>query len=544
MRRHPVMVVGGGPVGFTVALGLARLGVPVVLIEADDGVCTGSRAICISRRSLEIMDRLGAVDGFLHIGLPWTGGRSFHRDVEVLRFSMPHDENQKLPPMVNLAQYHIEQILLDAAEGGDMPIDLRWQTRVTAIVPGADGVRITLSTPLGDYRVDADWLVAADGGRSFVREALGLELRGTSYQGRYVIVDILLESDRPAERLAYFDPPCNPGSTVLVHKQPHGVWRIDYQLREGEDPAAAIRPENVLPRVASLLAMMGERGAWSPVWISIYRASARTLDRYRHGRVLFAGDAAHLLPIFGVRGANSGIDDADNLAWKLGFVVRGIAGERLLDSYSDERVAAARENLLHGVKSTEFMAPPSFAFDLMRRAVLGLAERHGEVRALINPRQTTAITYAGSPLHEVPDGSDGFEAGPERGAVLPDCPVTIVGGTGTDGSRAGFLTDLVGLRFTVLWFTDDAAPPAGLDALAISLRARGVPIEVVPVLRIGATDVPARITARDHTGRLFPLLGARHGTLYLVRPDGHVLARWQGFEIGAVEAAIARITAS
>ena len=153
------------------------------------------------------------------------------------------------------------------------------------------------------------------------------------FRSRYVIVDILLDSARPTERLAYFDPPCNRGSTVLVHKQPDNVWRIDYQLQEGEDPAAAIRPENVLPRVASLLEMMGENGAWKPIWITIYKANAMTLERYRHGRVMFAGDAAHLLPIFGVRGANSGIDDADNVAWKLAYVIKGLASETLLDSY-------------------------------------------------------------------------------------------------------------------------------------------------------------------------------------------------------------------
>ena len=130
-KRHAVTIVGGGPVGLTVALGLANHGVPSVLIEADDSVCYGSRAICISRRSLEIIERLGAVDGFLKTGLPWAGGRSFYRDTEVLHFKMPQDDNQKLPPMVNLAQYHIEQFLLDAAKSKSDLIDIRWQTRVT-----------------------------------------------------------------------------------------------------------------------------------------------------------------------------------------------------------------------------------------------------------------------------------------------------------------------------------------------------------------------------------------------------------------------------
>ncbi len=541
-RRHPVVVVGAGPVGLCVALGLATHGVPSVLLEARDAVCAGSRAICISRRSLEIAERLGALEGFLKVGLPWTGGRSFYRDQQVLHFSMPQDQNQKLPPMVNLAQYHIEQILLDRAREHGGLIDIRWQTRVSASYAQDGGVRLKITTPEGDYVLDAEWLVAADGGRSFVREALGLPLVGTSYEGRYVIVDILLDSARPTERLAYFDPPCNPGSTVLVHKQPDGVWRIDYQLRDGEDPDEAIKPENVIPRVESLLQMMGERGAWQPIWITIYKANALTLERYRHGRVLFAGDAAHLVPIFGVRGANSGIDDADNLAWKLAFVVKGLASQTLLDSYSSERVAAAHENLHHGTKSTEFMAPPSFAFELMRKAVLGLAVKHPGVRALINPRQTSAITYRDSPLNRAAPASARFEAGPVPGAVLPECPLMIEGGGGGSGAaRAGHLTDLLVPAFVALWFVGSAARAEGSTdaphlggqpqtALAEHLAEPGVPF----ALRVVASQ---RGTAHawDHTGRLYPMLGAEAGTLYLVRPDGHVLARWRG--LSEVEAA-------
>jgi 3-(3-hydroxy-phenyl)propionate hydroxylase len=533
-KRHAVTIVGGGPVGLTVALGLANHGVPSVLIEADDSVCYGSRAICISRRSLEIIERLGAVDGFLQTGLPWAGGRSFYRDTEVLHFKMPQDDNQKLPPMVNLAQYHIEQFLLDAAQRKSDLIDIRWQTRVTAIDSRVDGATLKLATPEGDYSLISDWVVACDGGRSTIREALGLQLKGTSYEGRYVIVDIELESDRPTERLAYFDPSSNPGSTVLVHKQPDNVWRIDYQLRDGEDAEQAVKPENVIPRVQSLLDMMGERGAWSPIWITIYKANALTLESYRHDRVLFGGDAAHLVPIFGVRGANSGIDDADNLAWKLAFVVRGLASERLLDSYSDERVFAAHENLSYGTKSTEFMAPPSFAFELMRKAVLSLAIKHERVRSLINPRQTSAITYIASPLN-TPEAEPGaFAAGPVPGAVLGECPLTIVE---SGNARKAHLTDLVVPSFMALYFSEDGKVPAEFVALEESLRREGLPFKLTPVTSHLHPETKSDHNW-DHTGRLFAMYGARPGTVYLVRPDGHVLGRWGAAAAADIAAAI------
>jgi 3-(3-hydroxy-phenyl)propionate hydroxylase len=546
--RRPVAIVGGGPVGMTLALALARQGVRSVLIEADDSVCTGSRAICISRRSLEIFKRLGVVQGFLQKGLPWAGGRSFYRDTEVFRFAMHHDDEQSLPPMINIAQYQIEQLLLDEVERHADLIDMRWQTRVTGIEqePAQDGrgepdrtAGATLTLRTGDtaWQMHADWVVACDGGRSTIREALGLKLTGTTYEGRYVIVDIELNSKRATERLAYFDPPSNPGSTVLVHKQPDNVWRIDYQLRDDEDPEAAVLPENVLPRVQSVLDAMSETGEWSPIWITVYKANALTLERYRHGSVLFAGDAAHLVPIFGVRGANSGIDDADNLGWKLACVVNGVASPRLLDSYSAERVFAARENLSYGMKSTEFMAPPSFAFNLMREAVLGLAERHAAVRPLINPRQTHAIAYTQSPLNEAAaEAAGSFSRGPAPGAVLPECRLKQVGG---GASVDIHLTDLLEPCFTALRFgaNADSVQEHAWQELQGTLAEKGIPFKAITLAK-DETAKAANPTMLDHTGRLHDMLDATPGTVYLIRPDGHVLARWRDGSAAATQRAI------
>jgi 3-(3-hydroxy-phenyl)propionate hydroxylase len=324
---------------------------------------------------------------------------------------------------------------------------------------------------------------------------------------------------------------------VLVHKQPDNVWRIDYQLRDGEDAEQAVKPENVMPRVQSLLDMMGEKGEWSPIWITIYKANALTLERYRHDRVMFAGDAAHLVPIFGVRGANSGIDDADNIAWKLAFVVKGLASASLLDSYSDERVAATHENLSYGTKSTEFMAPPSFAFDLMRKAVLSLAVKHPGVRSLINPRQTSAITYVHSPLN-VAD-SDVFASGPMPGAVLAEYPLTIAEG---GHAREAHLTELVGVRFTALYFSEEAEVPDSFNALVPAMRERDVPFKMVP-LSARLNPQAKGVHAWDHTGRIFERYDAKPGTVYLVRPDGHVLGRWRDASAADIEAAITRALA-
>jgi 3-(3-hydroxy-phenyl)propionate hydroxylase len=534
--RHAaaVAIVGGGPVGLTAALALARHGIRSIVIEADSRVCTGSRAVCVSRRSLEILARLGAAEPFLRKGLPWTGGRSYYRDREVLRFQMPQDDDQRFPPMINLQQFHIEQFLVDAVARHQDLIEIRWQTEVTEVVTDPVGVTLGLRTPLGDYRLHSDWVIACDGARSLVRDALGVKLQGTTYEGRYVIVDIALESTRPTERFAWFDPPSNPGSTILMHKQPDGIWRVDYQLRDDEDAAEAIKPEHAIPRVASHLNMIGEIGAWAPIWISLYKANALTLEKYRHGRVLFAGDAAHLLPIFGVRGLNSGFEDADNVAWKLALVVKGLASDHLLDNYSAERVYAARSNLRYATKSTEFMAPPSFAYALMRTAALGLAVNNPVFRSLINPRQTSAIVYTGSTLNAATRSED-FSAGPVPGAVLPESPINLA----IDGRREGFLTELIESRFTLLEFTSTGVVSAAMMACGQRLGAAGIPFGVIGIARVEPSA--ASSSAWDSTGRLFPLYDATPGTVYLVRPDGHVLGRWRAPTGATIESAVHKV---
>jgi 3-(3-hydroxy-phenyl)propionate hydroxylase len=534
--KQPVVIIGGGPTGLTTALGLAKHGVASVVIEADASVCAGSRAICISRRSLEIMERIGALEGFLEVGLPWTGGRSFYREQEVLHFLMPQDENQKLPPMVNLAQHHIEEILLKQAQRFPKLITIAWQTKVTDLQLVEDGktaARLTLENTEGNLDVTVPWVVATDGARSIAREKLGLRMQGTSYEGRYIIVDIQMKSPRKTERLAYFDPPCNPGSTVLVHKQPHDIWRIDYQLRDGEDPDEAIKPEHVLPRVQSLLDMMGETAAWNPIWISIYKANALSLERYVHGPVLFAGDAAHLLPIFGVRGANSSIDDADNLAWKLAYVVKGWAGSNLLESYSQERVGAAKINISYGSKSTEFMAPPSFAYDLMRTAVLSLAGDHPEIRSLINPRQTTAINYVDSTLNF----SDRVSVHGSRhrmlGSVLPEFPIEGLFQSSVKLKKsAKYLTDLLHFSeqpaFTVIVFSNSASHLEKPLQLHKQLKTLDSPPVSLFLLRPKTKIEDPREDGPDwiymSNDNAFEEFEVNHHAAFLVRPDGHICA--------------------
>ncbi|MGE3847119.1 MAG: FAD-dependent monooxygenase [Gammaproteobacteria bacterium] len=499
--RHAVAVVGAGPVGLCAALALARQGVQVAVLDDKASVNDGSRAICIARHSLEGLQQLGVAEAFLAKALPWTHGTSFYRGAPVFRLEMAHDEHHRFHPMYNLQQQYIEQFLVDAV-AAEPPIELRWQSRVTAVEAREDGVALGVATQAGDYRLEADYVVAADGARSAVRRALGLELHGEAHEGRYVIVDVHLPSSHPTERRAFFDCPGNPGKTVLVHRQPDDIWRIDYQLDDGEDEALALAEDTIRARVAAIIAMLGETAPWALEWWSVYKAYTLCLDDYRHGRVLFCGDAAHLVPIFGVRGLNSGFADAQNLAWKLAAVTRGEAPDRLLDSYSPERRGATLDIFAQASKSTRFMAPPSRGHRLLRDAALGLARDHAFARRLLDPRQSQPYTYAGSALSTPDDGS--FTAGPGPGAPLVNRRLG-------DGS---FLLDHLGAGFT--WLHFDQVVPDALAAIAARLRLGAAPLRV---LRLDPAD-PALADAYD----------ARPGTCYLVRPDRHVCARWRLFD--------------
>jgi 3-(3-hydroxy-phenyl)propionate hydroxylase len=525
--RHAVAVVGAGPVGLTTALELARHGVRVVVLDDKASVNDGSRAICIARHSLEGLQQLEVAERFMQEGLPWTHGTSYFRGQPVYRLEMPHDDDQRFPPMLNLQQQYIEQFLVERATREPL-IELRWQSRVQGVTSGADEVTLHVATPDGDYRLVADYVVAADGARSAVRQALGLKLKGAAHEGRYVIVDVKMAMDHPTERRAFFDCAGNPGATVLVHRQPRDIWRIDYQLDETDDEASALAEPAIRAKVAAIVAMLDESAPWQLEWWSIYKAYTLCLDDYRHGRVMFCGDAAHLVPIFGVRGLNSGFADALNVGWKLAAVVRGQASEALLDSYTPERRGATLDIFAQATKSTRFMSPPTRGYRLLRDAALALALDHDFARRLLDPRQSQPYSYADSAL-SMPDG-EGFSGGPPVGAPLPERRC----------GEQGYLLSHLGRGFTLIYFSDDGSAPAELRAACATLHVGDAPARV---LVISKSADAATQSLLDADGRLFAAHDAIAGSCYLVRPDRHVCGRWRQWQPEALNAACARAMA-
>lgn len=485
--RHPVVIVGGGPVGLAVALGLVRRGVPVTVIHPGNGVGYGSRAAGTTRRSLEILSRLGCIDPFMKIGVHWQGLRSFVGDQLVLERHYPPEADQQFPRFLNVQQCYTEQFLLD--ELLDHPLcDLRWSSTLVALEQTDEVATLEVECPSGSYRLEADWVLACDGAHSTVRQQLGLRYEGTSYAAQYVIMDIQIDTDLPAYRHCWFNPPAFPESTVLMHKQPSGIWRIDYQLGGEDSLEEEIEGERATERANQHLAWLGLDHDWKLDCLSGYRARALSLPDYRNGRVVFVGDAAHLVPIFGIRGLNSGLEDVANLVWKLPLVLDGTAGPELLDSYSYERHDAALQNHASAKLSARFMSPGGPGPTLVRDAVLSLALDRPSFAVLLDPRQSAPVGLASSPT--VTTDSTGDDD-PLLGQVIPDVRMPA----------GGYLLDALAADFTLLVLGEDTPVP-DLDGLD-------------------------RVVALRLDGKAAAALGAAPATRYLlVRPDQYVTAAW------------------
>ena len=527
----PVVVVGAGPVGLSAALDLGLKGHRVVVLDKDNIVSDGSRAICVAKRTLEISDRLGIGDQLLEKGVKWNVGRVFFRDEEVTCFNLLPIPGQKFPAFVNIQQYYWEEYLIDRLAGVDT-VELRWLSKVTALEQEADGVRLTVETPEGSYRLHADWVIAADGAHSMLRRLMGLEFKGRVFEDNFLIADVRFKHEHPDERWFWFDPPFNPSKSALMHKQPDDVWRLDFQLGWDIDRDAAVKPENVTPYVRG---MLGEDVAFEYEWISIYTFQCRRLERFLHGRVIFAGDAAHLVSPFGARGANSGVQDADNLAWKLDLVIRGLAPASLLDSYDFERTQAADENILNSTRSTEFITPKSPQSRAFRDAVLELSRHVEGIRPFINSgRLSVPKIYEDSPL-STPDRPGEFRTGPVPGSPAVDAPVGLADGSG------GWLLDRLGGRFQLLVFASSAAMARSMEQ-ALRLLIEGTPaLEPLFVLPPGITPEGVRSPAiADVQGLVQERYAGRAGTVHLLRPDQHVAMRRRHLEPAEIAAGLAR----
>ncbi len=505
--RHPVVVMGGGPIGMALALDLGLHDIPVLVLDDHEGIGKGSRAICFAKRTLEIADRLGCGREMLDKGIVWNIGKVFHDDRQIFEFNLQPEDGHEFPAFINLQQPYFERFLVERireAQAKGAPIEIRGRNRVTSVNSRTDGVDLEVDTPEGAYKIHADWLIGCDGAGSPLRKMLGEEFHGRVFEDNFLIADIRMMADFPTERWFWFEPHFKSGASALLHRQPDDIWRVDFQIGWDIDRDHELKEENIRAR---LDAMLGPEIEYEIVWTSIYTFQCRRMTNFRHGRILFAGDAAHQVSPFGARGANSGIQDIDNLAWKLRYVLQGTATEDLLDSYASERESAADENILNSTRATDFITPKSKISRIFRDAVLDLSANYPFARTLVNSgRLSLPTTYDASALN----GPDELPNGPEQSRVGSPCPDAPI--------EEGFLLSQLGGTFTLLAINSDAPDLRQVHG--------GFPLRCVKVSAPPGTQLAARY------------LGKNTEAIYLIRPDQHVAARWITFDIEAVENAL------
>lgn len=507
--RHPVAIIGAGPVGLALAIDLAQRGIGSVVLDDNNVVSTGSRAICWAKRTLEIFDRLGVGARMLDKGVTWQVGRQFHGDQPIYAFDLLPEPGHRYPAFVNLQQYYVEHYLVERARDFPDLIDLRFLNKVTDHLQQEDHVTLSIDTPDGDYELEADWLIACDGARSPTRTRMGLPFEGETFDEHFLIVDVEMtespfgKEDTP-ERWFWFDPPFHQGQSALLHKQPDNIYRIDLQLGPESDPEKEAREENVIPRIK---AIVGD-APFRLDWMSVYRFRCARLARFVHDRVIFAGDSAHVVSPFGARGGNGGIQDIDNLGWKLAAVITGEAPRKLIGSYDDERGFGADENILHSARATNFMTPKTAVEALFRNAVLRLARDHTFARKLINSgRLSRPCVLDRSPLQTQ------AQAPHPVGAALTDAPLL-----GPDGKT--WLLGELPLGFSLLHVSNyPIGDSGGLPCIGVGHRAEYPCFE-------------------DSEGLMSKRYGS--GMTYLVRPDGHVAAAFEDATDKEIARALAR----
>ena len=516
VARTQVAIVGAGPVGLACAIDLEQHGIDFIIIDDNNTVSAGSRAICWAKRTLEIFDRLGCGDAVCERGVSWKVGKVFFRDKLAYQFDLLPEPGHKRPAFVNLQQYLLEEIMVERLEA--LGHAVRWKNKAIGVNQSADGARLEVDTTDGRYAIEAEYVIAADGARSAVRDMLGLAWEGQVFRDRFLIADVSMKGDFPAERWFWFDPPFHSGGSALLHKQADDIWRIDLQLGWDCDPDEEKKPDRVIPRIR---AMLGADRAFELEWVSVYTFQCARLERFVHDRVIFVGDAAHQVSPFGARGGNSGVQDADNLCWKLARVVRNESPASLLQTYNDERVEAANENILNSSRSTDFITPKSSASRQMRDAVLALSQQHAFARRLVNSGRLSTPTAHHSTALSTPD-CDSFANAPAPGAPAVDAPIQIAG-------RKASLLDQLGGRFDLLVFDADDKKIGTLESkFGNDLR----------VVHISQPKGQSTCGFEDSEGVAMRRYDAGAGAVYLLRPDQHVAARWRAPSFGDVLSAL------
>ncbi len=502
---YPVVIVGAGPIGLSLAIDLAQRGIKSVLLDDNNIVSTGSRAICWAKRTLEIFDRLGVATKMMAKGITWETGRLFNGDEEVFSFNLLPDKGQKFPAFINLQQYYVEEYLIERCLELKHYIDLRFSSEVIDHDQNKETVNITVKCPEGDYVLKTLYMLACDGAESPTRKRMNLSFDGEVFDEHFLIVDIFMEtqpfeSDRP-ERWFWFAPTFHEGQSALLHKQAENIYRIDLQLEENIDKKKELDPERVRKRVKKVV----NSDKFEIDWMSIYKFKCASLDKMVFDRIIFVGDSAHVVSPFGARGGNGGMHDVDNLGWKLASILKDGSSSKILNSYNDERIQAARENILNSSRATNFMTPKNKMARVFRDQVLKLATNNQYSRNLINSGRLSVPFKINSFKLD-----NEYKDDPLLGSIYIDFPILD-----RKGNRL-FLTDLIANSYNLLSFSK------------IKLEFPNY-LNIISVGEITNQDVDFFDFEGKGSERYLSDLN------YLIRPDGYIVAIFKELNIKTLE---------
>ena len=527
--RHPIVIVGAGLAGLTLACSLAQLGVAAVVLDEDTTVGVkgaSSRGICYTQKSLEIFHKLGIYERIAKRGIQWSVGRTFAGDDEVYAFDLKQQGNFNLstqPPFINIQQFYIEGFLVEriAQLGG---IDLRWASRVTAFEQNETLATLTVQTPAGTYEIEAEHVIDATGSHTPFHAWTGATMQTRKGDDRWCIADVRFSTRPPVERHTWIEAPFNENRAVWQHLMADDVWRIDYQMAPNADPEYVSRKDVVRERLAR---QFGPDVEVEIVWVGPYAYRSICLDQLRKGRVFFIGDTAKVVSPFGARGGNTGIADADNLAWKLAAVQHGHAAPALLDSYNDERLEAAQQNVLVTNRTARFLRPADGMERLFRTATISLAKQTGKeyafARQFINTgRMAIANPYTRS---SACDATGGLSVQNTAFTWPRSTPASDEQGTVSD------LLQWAAGRLLVLVF-GDLSDAATLRLQALASGSPVVSVQVVPTH--GQPQVCEHV--RDGKGHLQAACHVFGHAWALVRPDGYVAATGEAVDSSLIAA--------
>jgi 3-(3-hydroxy-phenyl)propionate hydroxylase len=499
----PVVIIGGGPVGLAASLLLAQKGVASVVVERrETPSCGQSRAVTIQRDIVSLYDRMGIVEEILARGSSWSLGRTYFGDEEVLQLRFAKDTTSVYPPFVNFPQYRLEELLYVAAMK-QTGVEIIHGATAQIVDDGLDSDHAVVQVTNDDGTIrslEAAYVIAADGVGSRTRKALGIDYEGWRTNGRFLVADFRATLPFAAERRLWFSPPFYPEGIVLMHNIGDGIWRLDWQIPPDLDVEEELASGGVNQRIRTALAHSGVH----EVDLEILRCNGWTFQQrqatqFRQGRVFLAGDAAHVVSPFGARGMNSGMEDVENLTWKLALVLSGAAPDKLLDTYAAEREVAATHNVRVTGESMNFMVPSTVEELEARNRVLTEAANDTSKAHLVNSGKLYApYPYEDSPLTTTCEtGADSQFARP--GHLVPDLRVVSADGDTT-------LRKALAGRFTVVQVA--AGTPGLLHCFTPD------DVEAGPVLTLtaeGGTQIP---TALSHSEDI----------VYLVRPDCYLAA--------------------